>query len=86
MRAQLERLIPSAEQGSASSRERPLAVLYGELRRFPPARAVPQQVAHHEADHARARDLAEFSRARIRLPRFPRNHDPAAPAGGARKN
>jgi hypothetical protein len=33
--AQLERLIPSAEQGSASPRERPFAVLYGELRRLP---------------------------------------------------
>ena len=32
--AQLERLIRSAEQGSASSRERPLAVLYDELRRL----------------------------------------------------
>jgi hypothetical protein len=33
--AQLERLIPSAEQGSASSSEHPLAVLCGELRRLP---------------------------------------------------
>jgi hypothetical protein len=112
--AQLERLI--AQQGSASLCERPLTVLYGELRASP-ARAAPQQVDHHETDPARARDLPELSRggrsgrfptarassrtprapcgassprtcaaARIRLERFPRNHNPAAPVGGARKN
>jgi hypothetical protein len=115
--AQLERLIPSAEQGSASSSEHPLAVFYDELRRLPrrelcrnrsltkrPTTLLhetclnPRAAADRGGSQPRALPCVRLARhvgprhrvpmqpRRIRLQRYPGNHDPAAPAGVARKN